>query len=58
MVRFVRRYGYPVSYTIDSIDRDPAQLQGARGMINIGRSKYWSGATSRRSRARASAGRA
>ena len=29
MVRFVERYGYPVSYTtIDSIDRDPAQVRG------------------------------
>jgi N,N-dimethylformamidase beta subunit-like protein len=43
MVRFLERYGYPVAYTtIDSIDGDPAQLRGARALIDIGHSEYWS----------------
>jgi hypothetical protein len=43
MVRFLERYGYPVSYTtIDSIDRDPAQLQSARAVMDVGHSEYWS----------------
>jgi hypothetical protein len=42
-VRFLERYGYPVSYTtIDSLDRDPGQLQGARAVIDVGHSEYWS----------------
>jgi len=43
IVRFLERYGYPVSYTtIDSIDRDPTQLYGARAVIDVGHSEYWS----------------
>jgi hypothetical protein len=43
MVRFLERYGYPVSYTtIDSIDAQPAQVQGARALIDAGHSEYWS----------------
>jgi hypothetical protein len=43
MVRFLERYGYPVSYTTtDSIDRDPGQLLGVRGVIDVGHSEYWS----------------
>jgi hypothetical protein len=43
MVRFLERYGYSVSYTtIESIDRDPAQVEGARGLIDVGHSEYWS----------------
>jgi hypothetical protein len=43
MVRFLERYGYPVSYTtIESIDRDPRQVNGARALIDIGHSEYWS----------------
>jgi hypothetical protein len=43
MVRFLERYGYPVSYTtIDSIDRDPGQVDGARALMDVGHSEYWS----------------
>jgi N,N-dimethylformamidase beta subunit-like protein len=43
MVRFLEREGFPVSYTtIDSIDADPAQVGGARGLIDVGHSEYWS----------------
>jgi hypothetical protein len=43
MVRFLERYGYPLSYTtIESIDRDPGQLAGARAVIDVGHSEYWS----------------
>jgi hypothetical protein len=43
IVRFLERYGYPVSYTtIDSIDRHPAQVSGARALIDVGHSEYWS----------------
>ncbi len=43
MVRFLERYGYPVSYTtIESIDGDPAQVEGARGLVDVGHSEYWS----------------
>jgi hypothetical protein len=43
MVRFLERYGYPVSYTtIESIDGDPAQVQGVRALIDVGHSEYWS----------------
>jgi hypothetical protein len=43
MVRFLERYGYPVSYTtIDSLDRDPAQVLRARALIDVGHSEYWS----------------
>jgi len=43
MVRFLERYGYPVSYTtIDSIDHDPSQAWHTRALIDIGHSEYWS----------------
>ena len=43
MVRFLERYGYPVSYTtIESIDGDPAQVRGARALMDVGHSEYWS----------------
>ncbi len=43
MVRFLERYGYPASYTtIESIDGDPAQVQGARALMDVGHSEYWS----------------
>lgn len=43
MVRFLERHGYPVSYTTsESIDEDPAQLRGVRGVIDVGHSEYWS----------------
>jgi hypothetical protein len=43
MVRFLERYGYPVSYTtIESIDGDPAQVQGTRALMDVGHSEYWS----------------
>ncbi len=43
MVRFLERYGYPVGYTtIESIDADPAQVRGPRGLIDVGHSEYWS----------------
>ena len=43
MVRFLERYGYPVGYTtIESIDGDPAQVQGPRALMDIGHSEYWS----------------
>jgi hypothetical protein len=43
MMRFLERYGYPVSYTtIDSIDRDPDQVDGARALMDVGHSEYWS----------------
>jgi hypothetical protein len=56
MVRFLERYGYPVSYTtIDSLDRDPAQALQPRAVIDVGHSEYWSQAAARalvRARAR------
>ncbi len=43
MVRFLERYGYPVSYTTsESVDQDPGQLLGHRGVIDFGHSEYWS----------------
>jgi hypothetical protein len=43
MVRFLERYGYPVSYTtIESIDGEPHQVEGARALMDIGHSEYWS----------------
>jgi hypothetical protein len=43
LVRFLERFGYPVSYTtIDSLDSDPGQVVGARGLIDAGHSEYWS----------------
>jgi hypothetical protein len=43
MVRFLERYGYPVSYTTsESVDADPGQLQGHRALLDFGHSEYWS----------------
>lgn len=43
MVRFLERYGYPVSYTTsESVDRNPGQLTGHRALIDFGHSEYWS----------------
>jgi len=43
MVRFLERYGYPVSYTTtESVDGDPGQLSGHRALIDFGHSEYWS----------------
>jgi hypothetical protein len=43
MIRFLERYGYPVSYTTsESVDEDPAQLAGHRALIDFGHSEYWS----------------
>jgi hypothetical protein len=43
IVRFLERYGYPVAYTtIESIDRDPAQVRGVRALMDVGHSEYWS----------------
>jgi hypothetical protein len=43
IVRFLERYGYPVGYTtIESIDRDPAQVHGVRVLMDVGHSEYWS----------------
>jgi hypothetical protein len=43
MVRFLERYGYAVGYTTsESIDGDPAQVQGARALLDVGHSEYWS----------------
>ncbi len=42
-VRFLERYGYPVSYTTsEAIDRAPGQVAGARAVIDVGHSEYWS----------------
>jgi hypothetical protein len=42
-VRFLEREGYPVSYTtIDSIDGAPGQVRGARVLLDVGHSEYWS----------------
>jgi hypothetical protein len=42
-VRFLERYDYPVSYTTsESVDSDPSQLTGHRGLIDFGHSEYWS----------------
>ncbi len=43
MVRFLERYGYPVSYTTsESVDDDPGQLSGHRALLDFGHSEYWS----------------
>jgi N,N-dimethylformamidase beta subunit-like, C-terminal len=43
MVRFLERYGYPVSYTTsESVDEDPGQVAGRRALIDFGHSEYWS----------------
>ena len=43
IVRFLERYGYPVAYTtIESIDGAPGQVMGARALIDVGHSEYWS----------------
>jgi hypothetical protein len=48
MVRFLERYGYPVGYTTsESLDGDPAQVTGVRGLLDVGHSEYWSTAQER-----------
>jgi len=43
MIRFLERYGYPVSYTTsESVDADPEQLAGHKALIDFGHSEYWS----------------
>jgi hypothetical protein len=43
LVRFLERFGYPVSYVGSSgLDRDPGALTGARAVIDAGHSEYWS----------------
>ena len=43
MIRFLERYGYPVTYTTsESVDEDPGQLAGHRAVIDFGHSEYWS----------------
>jgi hypothetical protein len=43
LVWFLERYRYPLSYTgSESVDVDPAQLQGHRAVIDVGHSEYWS----------------
>ena len=43
MIRFLERYGYPVSYTTsESVDGDPGQLAGHRALLDFGHSEYWS----------------
>jgi hypothetical protein len=43
IVRFLERYGYSVGYTtIESLDREPAQVRGARTVMDVGHSEYWS----------------
>jgi hypothetical protein len=43
LVRFLERYGYPISYTtIDSLDGEPGQVAGARALVDAGHSEYWS----------------
>jgi len=42
-VRFLERHGYPVSYTTsESLDGDPGQARGARALMDVGHSEYWS----------------
>jgi hypothetical protein len=43
MVRFLERYGYPVSYTtVESLDAEPRQALGPRAVVDAGHSEYWS----------------
>jgi hypothetical protein len=43
MIRFLERYGYPLSYTTsESLDQDPGQAAGHRALIDFGHSEYWS----------------
>jgi hypothetical protein len=43
IVRFLERYGYPAGYTtIESLDREPAQVRGVRALMDVGHSEYWS----------------
>jgi hypothetical protein len=43
MVRFLERYGLPVSYTTsEGVDAAPGQLLGARAVLDFGHSEYWS----------------
>ena len=56
MIRFLERYGYPVSYTTsESVDHTPGQVKGHRALIDFGHSEYWS---TRQARAFAHAARA
>jgi hypothetical protein len=42
-VRFLERYGYPVSYvTGTGLDRSPRLALGARALVDLGHSEYWS----------------
>jgi len=42
-VRFLERYGYPISYiTGTGLDRSPRLALGARALMDIGHSEYWS----------------
>ncbi len=43
MVRFLEREGYPVTYTTDTgVDLNARELLGARAVLDIGHSEYWS----------------
>lgn len=43
MIRFLERYGYPVSYTdSEAMDLDPGAAVGRRGLLDFGHSEYWS----------------
>lgn len=43
MIRFLERHGYPVTYTTDiGVDRHPDELRGARVLVDVGHSEYWS----------------
>lgn len=43
MVRFLERSGYPLTYTTDvGVDLHPDELRGARAVVDIGHSEYWS----------------
>jgi len=43
MVRFLEREGYPVTYTTDTgVDLHPRELLGARAVLDMGHSEYWS----------------
>jgi hypothetical protein len=42
-VRFLERYGYQVGYTTsESLDATPDQAAGAKALIDVGHSEYWS----------------
>jgi hypothetical protein len=43
VVRFLERYGYRVSYVTNTgLDRRPEQALGARVLLDVGHSEYWS----------------